>query len=162
MKYCETEIVFREFPDEITLAINISNCPHRCKGCHSPHLQTDCGKELDENALKELIEHKKDQITCIGFMGGDADISRLSELMVYVRVNWPRLNIGWYSGYASLEDLRKNDKSLAYPLMWIEKCLDYVKIGPYVEELGPLDSPTTNQRMFKRVVDEWKEIKLHK
>lgn len=162
MKYSETEIVFREFPDEITLAINISNCPHRCKGCHSQHLQTDCGQELDENALKELIEPKKDQITCVGFMGGDADIARLSELMAYVRVNWPKLNIGWYSGCASLVDLQKNDESLVYPLMWIENCLDYVKIGPYVEELGPLDSPTTNQRMFKKVVDEWKEITLYK
>ena len=161
MKYCETEIVFREFPDEITLAINISNCPHRCKGCHSPHLQTDCGQELDENALKELIEPKKDQITCVGFMGGDADIERLEELMSYVRVNWPKLSIGWYSGYADLVDLRKTNKNLEYPITWIENCLDYVKTGPYVEELGPLDSPTTNQRMFKKVVDEWKEIKLY-
>jgi anaerobic ribonucleoside-triphosphate reductase activating protein len=53
LKHCETDIVFREFPDEVTLAVNISNCPHRCKGCHSPHLQTDCGTELTEKELEK-------------------------------------------------------------------------------------------------------------
>jgi anaerobic ribonucleoside-triphosphate reductase activating protein len=26
---------------------------------------------------------------------------------------------------------------------------DYVKVGPYVEELGPLNKPTTNQRLYR-------------
>lgn len=30
---------------------------------------------------------------------------------------------------------------------------DYIKIGPYIEEKGPLNSPTTNQRLFKYDLD---------
>lgn len=37
--------------------------------------------------------------------------------------------------------------------------LDYVKVGPYISELGPLNSPTTNQRMYKRNENgEWEDI----
>ena len=35
LKYVNTQEVFQEFPDEITLAINISKCPCHCRGCHS-------------------------------------------------------------------------------------------------------------------------------
>ena len=38
LKYVNTGIVFQEIPDEVTLAINISNCPCRCPGCHSRYL----------------------------------------------------------------------------------------------------------------------------
>ena len=30
LRYINTDIVFQEFPDEVTLAINISGCPCRC------------------------------------------------------------------------------------------------------------------------------------
>lgn len=45
-KYLDTQIVFAEIPDEITLAINITNCPFRCPDCHSPELQRNIGKDL--------------------------------------------------------------------------------------------------------------------
>ena len=38
MKYTDTQVTFSEFPDEIALCINISNCPWHCPGCHSPEL----------------------------------------------------------------------------------------------------------------------------
>lgn len=38
LKYVNTDIVFQEFPDEVTLAINLSNCPCHCPGCHSSYL----------------------------------------------------------------------------------------------------------------------------
>lgn len=41
VRYHNFDIVFAEIPDETTLAINITNCPNRCPGCHSPHLQRD-------------------------------------------------------------------------------------------------------------------------
>ena len=46
IKYTDTQIVFSEIPDEITLAINISNCQNNCPGCHSPYLKQNIGKEL--------------------------------------------------------------------------------------------------------------------
>ena len=42
-RYINTDIVFQEFPDEVTLAINISECPCRCPGCHSQFLWADRG-----------------------------------------------------------------------------------------------------------------------
>ena len=38
LKYVNTGVVFQEIPDEVTLAINISNCPCHCPGCHSHYV----------------------------------------------------------------------------------------------------------------------------
>ena len=73
LRYINTDIVFQEFPDEVTLAINISGCPCRCPGCHSQFLWANRGDELTAEALSALIHGAKDTITCVGFMGGDGD-----------------------------------------------------------------------------------------
>lgn len=44
VRYHNFDIVFAEIPCETTLAINITNCPNRCRGCHSLHLQADMGR----------------------------------------------------------------------------------------------------------------------
>ena len=41
LKYTTHDIVFQEFPDEVTLAVNLSRCPNACPGCHSAALQGD-------------------------------------------------------------------------------------------------------------------------
>ena len=41
IKYYNAMVVFEEIPNEITLAINITNCPCHCKGCHSQFLWED-------------------------------------------------------------------------------------------------------------------------
>ena len=135
MKYADTKIVFREVPDEITLAVNISGCPVGCKGCHSPYLAEDVGEILDEASVEALISENPG-ITCISFMGGDADPSWVAHLCRFVKENHPALKTCWYSG-------RGLDKA-ASVLPW----LDYVKVGPWIAELGPLDSETTNQRFY--------------
>ena len=30
---------------------------------------------------------------------------------------------------------------------------DYIKVGPYIKHLGPLKSATTNQRLYRRLMD---------
>jgi anaerobic ribonucleoside-triphosphate reductase activating protein len=30
---------------------------------------------------------------------------------------------------------------------------DYIKTGPYIAHLGPLNKPTTNQRLYKQLPD---------
>ena len=137
MKYTDTQITFSEFPDEIALCINISNCPWHCKGCHSPELWEDVGTELTFKELHRLIINNKG-ITLVGFMGGDYDTPYLNELAKYIvnDVN-PDLNIGWYSGNSRLSDYINTE--------WF----DYIKLGPYIKELGGLDNPNTNQRFYK-------------
>ncbi len=80
LKYVNTGIVFQEIPDEVTLAINISGCPCRCPGCHSQYLWEDIGMPLTTDAIDEFVEKNGKDITCIAFMGGDAEPRRINRL----------------------------------------------------------------------------------
>ncbi len=135
LKYTDTKVVFREIPDEITLAINISGCPCACEGCHSSYLAGDVGEELSERAITELIA-RNDMISCISFMGGDGDPAEVSRLAKFVKENYPAIKVGWYSGR---DELSTEINTANF---------DYIKIGSYQSELGALDSPTTNQRLY--------------
>ena len=73
LKYVNTGIVFQEIPDEVTLAINISNCPCHCPGCHSKYLWEDIGTPLTPMVIEQMVKNYGDDITCIAFMGGDSD-----------------------------------------------------------------------------------------
>nr|DAT47122.1 MAG TPA: anaerobic ribonucleoside-triphosphate reductase activating protein [Crassvirales sp.] len=143
LKYVDAKVVFAEVPDEVTLAVNISNCPCHCKGCHSSYLAEDIGTPLDEDSLVELLLNNKG-ITCIAFMGGDSDPEYINWLASIMRDmndsepgNWADVKIAWYSGRQELS----KDVNL--------ENFDYIKLGPYMEEFGPLNSRTTNQRMYK-------------
>ena len=141
LRYCNTDIVFQEYPDEVTLAINISGCPCHCPGCHSPFLWTDKGDELTIDSLTSLIEEAGEPITCIGFMGGDADPKTVDNLAFYVKQHYPTLKTGWYTGRTAISpDIHK-------------EYFDYIKVGPYLRHLGALNSPKTNQRMLRRRPD---------
>lgn len=140
LKFANHDVVFQEVPDQITLAINISNCPNHCPGCHSKYLWKDVGDELNKNALERLIS-KNEGITCVCFMGGDQAPAEVSQLASFVKQNYPMLKVGWYSG--------KEDISPAIDI----RSFDYVKTGHYDEKCGPLNSPTTNQRMMQRLAD---------
>lgn len=134
MKYTTTRITMQEVPDEITLCINISNCPNRCPNCHSPELQDNIGKELTDDILLSLIA-KNEGITCVAFMGGDGDLADVKDMLYVVKWN-TSLKTAWYSGNDNVDS------------EFLE-LLDYVKLGPYIEERGGLDNVSTNQRFFK-------------
>lgn len=142
LKYSDTQVVFREVPDEITLAIDITGCPLRCEGCHSPWLREDKGRLLTEMALLALADANPG-ITCLALLGGDGDPAEVARLLYSLKRERPALKTCWYSG-RSLEEARRHVGPDA---------VDYLKVGPYVASAGPLDSPTTNQRMY-RVVKE--------
>lgn len=134
MKYVDVKIVFAEIPDEITLAINISNCPCHCEGCHSAYLAEDIGKPLNWGSLNALI-HINRGITCVAFMGGDASPKQVDELAYHVKRMG--LKTAWYSG--------RQDLSSQISL----ENFDFIKLGPYIPSKGGLVSPTTNQRFYK-------------
>lgn len=149
MKVASFDIVFQEIPGEVTLALNLSNCPCHCPGCHSPHLAEDIGEPLNEQLLDGLIARYGSMITCVAFMGGDADPEEVARWAEYVRP----LKTAWYSGRPSFPNTPNNQIIPNIPIPF-----DYVKLGPYIEALGGLKSPTTNQRLYKRVGDEWQDI----
>ena len=147
MKYVDTKVVFSEIPDEITLAINISGCPVKCSGCHSKYLWEDVGEPLNSDSLHHLIENYKG-ITCVAFMGGDSSPYEIKDLAMFVRVAYPKLKIAWYSGKDVIPNV----------IMLNLQDFDFIKLGPYKEEFGPLNSKTTNQRMYRVHNSELEDI----
>ena len=71
-------------------------------------------------------------------MGGDGDTIHIVALASWVKTH-TNLKVAWYSGRQEISDI------VARQLRWF----DYIKLGPYIEEFGPLNSKTTNQRMYK-------------
>ena len=70
-------------------------------------------------------------------MGGDANSSKVDDIAQDIKEYYPKLKVAWYSGKQELS----KDINLEF--------FDFIKLGPYIEELGPLNSRTTNQRFYK-------------
>ena len=136
LKFHNYDIVFQEIPDELTLAVNLTGCPCHCPGCHSPHLWEDTGTPLDAPTLQLIYEEYAGEVTCICLMGGDADPQAVESLCAYVKQEMG-LRSAWWSGRSELPA----GIDLAH--------FDYVKTGPYIEALGGLKSPKTNQRLYR-------------
>ena len=141
LKYVGFDVVFREIPDETTLAINISNCPCHCKGCHSSYLAEDIGQRLDVDTIVDLVT-ANNGITCVALMGGDSEPESINELASYIRneKQWNdkmNIKIAWYSGRSECSTFIDLNN------------FDFIKLGPYIEELGGLDSRETNQILLQ-------------
>lgn len=147
LKYLGHSIVFQEVPDEVTLAINISGCPHKCVGCHSKYLWEYKGRYISDD-LSGLIEKYKGLITCICFMGGDQNQKELVDLLTNVRLHG--LKTALYTGADSMNILD----------IAVLNNLEYCKIGHYDSMRGGLDNSNTNQKMFKWNYDanKWDDI----
>lgn len=141
LKYLNTAVTFAEFPDEISLCINITGCKIKCQNCHSAYLQQDIGTVLDLYNLTNLIDANKG-ITCVGLMGGDRYPEEIDDIAQMIKAYYPELKVGWYSGNREIsKDIDKSN-------------FDFIKVGPYIERLGGLTSLTTNQRMYKVIPTE--------
>lgn len=128
-----TSVVIEEIPDRVTLAVDISNCQGNCVGCHSPFLKTDVGEELTEEVIDRLVDDNFG-VDCFLFLGEGKDLGSLLRLAAHVRSIG--LAAALYSGRNAVEDEIFNS-------------FDYVKVGPYIESYGPLNSKTTNQRLYR-------------
>lgn len=146
LKFKEVKVVFREIPDEITLAIGISGCPIRCPDCHSKHLWEDIGSELTITKLDHLITENTG-ITCILFSGGDADTNYLNNLAKYIK-NKYSIKVAWYSGQDSIDNMI----NLEY--------FDYIKIGHFNGK--PLNNKETNQILYRidKLDNKWELVNI--
>ncbi len=146
LRYANYDIVCQEIPGHVSLALNIANCPCRCPGCHSKYLWADKGIPLTTDELDRLITQQDSGITCLAFMGGDAEPGEVSRLAAYTHAQHPELKVAWYSGRTVISQLidRQN--------------FDFIKIGPYLSHLGPLNKQTTNQRLYRRQGEQWEDI----
>lgn len=137
LKYLYTQVVFSEIPNEVTLGVSISGCQIHCKGCHSRDLWEDKGTPLTIKEIDKLLSNNQG-VTCLLLLGGERDIDSLTTLFAHVYNTYPNIRTAWYCG---LDQIPKNHLN-------IMQFLNYVKIGHYDPELGPLTSPTTNQKLY--------------
>ena len=143
IKYVDYDIVFQEVPGEVSLALNISNCPFRCEGCHSPHLREDIGENLERD-LPMLLEKYKGMITCVLFLGEGNDLDALWNLIM--ELHQSGLKTALYTGD---DFVPRSQEELIHFAEDEYAAPDYLKVGPYKKELGGLSSPGTNQRMYR-------------
>ena len=137
-----TSVVLEEIPDHVSLAVDISNCRGNCIGCHSPFLKKDIGRELTPAVIDALVADNFG-VNCFLFLGEGRDPEALLDLADYVRSKG--LLAAVYSGREEVEDIFWNH-------------FDYIKLGPYQEAFGPLNNPSTNQRLFALLDGRWKDI----
>ena len=128
-----TSVVLEEIPDRVSLAVDISDCRGNCEGCHSPFLRKDIGQELTPAVIDALVKDNFG-VNCFLFLGEGRDPEALLDLADHVHSLG--LETAVYSGRDVVEDI-----------FWDH--FDYVKVGPYRPEFGPLNSPSTNQRFYR-------------
>lgn len=133
-----TSVVLEEIPDRVSLAVEISNCRGNCPGCHSPFLKEDIGAELTPARIEALVQDNFG-VNCFLFLGEGQDVETLCSLAAHVRALG--LAPAVYSGRSEVDEA-----------IWA--AFDYVKVGPYRQELGPLNRPTTNQRLYRALAPD--------
>ena len=70
-------------------------------------------------------------------MGGDANPSEVDDIAQDIKEYYPELKVGWYSGRQELsKDINLEN-------------FDYVKLGPYIKDRGPINCKTTNQVLLE-------------
>ena len=129
-----TDIVLEEVPGRVTLAVEISNYRGSCVGCHSPFLKDDIGEELTPEVVDRLIAANFG-VNCFLLLGEGRDKDALLRIAAHLREHHPGIERAVYSGRPEVEPE-------------IYAAFDYVKVGPYIAEYGPLNERTTNQRMY--------------
>lgn len=148
LEYIGTAITFREIPDEVCLAISICNCPYKCQGCHSPEMWGK-GKTLDFDELDNLISQYP-AVTCILFMGDGGSAQYVLPYAEYIKSKYEdKYKIGLYTGQ---NDVKMSVFLHEYGI--IGNSVDYVKVGRWREDCGPLEDTATNQALYKITVEQ--------
>ena len=127
------DVVFQEVPNEISLSFSIAGCTNNCKNCSWQHIKIQ-PKQLSSTVFENYLKKYKGLVSCIVFLGGDWK----------PRVLLNRLKKAKEYGFKTCLYTGKTDVSEE-----IKSFLDYLKVGPYIEELGGLTSEKTNQKFIE-------------
>ena len=125
-------VVFQEVPNEISLSFSIAGCQNNCKNCSWKNLDIK-PKELKDDDYIKLLNKYRGYVSCILFLGGEWNKEKLIQNLKLAKNNGYKTCL-----YTGKEDV-DND---------IKLNLDYLKVGPYIEERGGLANPNTNQRFI--------------
>lgn len=136
LKYYTKQVVFQEVPNEISVSFSIAGCPNNCKGCSWKNaIQFLKEKELTDEYYYDILQQYKNLASCILFLGGEWDSPDLVNKLRTAQEQGYKTCL--YTGL----DLGKVKPE-------IMKHLDYIKVGPYIANLGGLSERTTNQKFI--------------
>ena len=131
LRFIAEQVVWQEVPGEVSLAFTVSGCPLRCPGCHSSDSwDAQQGLPLTVEYLQQRISQYRGLISCVLFFGGEWRPGVLLPLLQLVRA------AGLHSClYTGLETIPNE----------LQAQLTFLKTGPWIRELGGLNSRSTNQ-----------------
>lgn len=139
LNYLKKDVCFQEVPNEISLTFSIAGCPNRCPNCSwkSSEIQ-ETAKPLTNSVYSRFLNKYKGLASCVLFLGGDWDTQDLITKLKMAKERGYKTCL--YTGC---------EMNLVHPD--IKTNLDFIKVGPYIEELGGLTSPKTNQKFIDLV-----------
>ena len=131
-----------------TYEIHISGCKNNCKGCHNKEMQDfEYGEELDIDKYIKKLKKRTKLYDAICVMGGDLlsqDFDEASHFTYALRLNFRRKELWLFTGVKGIHLVPK----------WAKECFDYIKVGPYIENLKQEGFPaSSNQKLLKKGKD---------
>lgn len=136
MKVSSINTSFIDFPNKTSLIVFMSGCNIGCKGCQNPKLQNpDYGVDI---VVDDIVKEYNSKGLCNGivFSGGDP-LYQYGELLAYCKELCSIADIAVYTG-ETFDNV---------PVELFEY-IDLLVTEPYIEELGGLSDPKTNQRCW--------------
>lgn len=135
MNYSDIQIVLQEIPGEISICFTITGCKLKCKGCHSPQLwKEENGQILSSEKYLNTLNKYKGFASAVLFMGGEWHPKQLiTNLEIAKKMGYKTC---LYTGQTTIKSAIKSQ-------------LTWLKTGPWKQELGGLDSKTTNQQFIE-------------
>ena len=127
--------------DGVAFEIYVSGCTSNCKGCHNPELQNfSFGREYRVDKLLMKLEESRGWFDIIAWLGGDLldqpDAEEYARLVKNMHQNTPMY---LFTG-KEYKDIPK----------WCFELFDWIKFGPYIEELKQEGFPSSsNQGIIK-------------
>jgi len=137
MLFFDYSITTLELPGETCLTFFITECQNRCADCHSPELWQPVGTKLNE-CFNPLIQLYRKKISGVCFLGESKNTAK--EHAEFADLCQTARAFGLKTCFYSGRDCQIEN--------WMF-CFDFVKIGSYKKEYGPIIERMTNQRMYK-------------
>lgn len=136
LEYIDAYVGSQEIPNEESLVIVITDYILQCRGKKAKIYKEKERKPLTKDELSLYIDSLIGEITCVVFLGGDCAPEEINDLAAYIREKYSDIKIGWYSA----------DETIT--IFTEYRNFDYIKLGPYNQKRGGLNSPKTNQRLY--------------
>lgn len=136
LQYYRKDVCFQEVPNEISLSFSIVGCPRNCKNCSWKNtINKEKKKNLSNSTYSMFLNKYKGLASCVLFLGGEWEEEDLINKLKMAKEKGYKTCL--YTG-CELNQISNNLKSN----------LDFIKVGSYIEELGGLSNPNTNQRFI--------------